>query len=215
MKRFLLFFILLGLLFGGWVFIKRHFFFSYKNITNIRSQGTDIILIGDSITHGFGVGEQDAYPAILERHLGLKLIKEGRDGETTSSALARLDELMLDKNPRIVVVFLGGNDFLQKAPADLVEKNLAEMITKIHKSGTMVVLVGIRTGVLTDDYGKVYERLSKQFGTAYVPNILHNIIGHDELMLDPIHPNEKGHEVIAERILKVLKPLIAESEKYR
>lgn len=183
-------------------------------ITNIDSRGTTIIAFGDSITKGFGIGEENAYPVIVSREIGFPIRNAGLEGDGSASAFSRLEEDVFTHDPWIVIVFLGGNDFLKRTPGSVVRENLSKIIVAIQERGAIVVLVGIET-VVIESYSKIYKDLSEQHHTAYVPDVLRGIIGHNELMVDTVHPNEKGHEIIAERILKVLKPLIEETKTYR
>lgn len=213
-KKFIV--ILFGILFvsgGVGYFIYRNQHRSF-DIANINSGGATIIAFGDSITKGFGVGEENAYPVIVSREIGFPIRNAGFEGDSSASALSRLEEDVFAHDPWIVIVFLGGNDFLKRTPGSVVREHLSQIIAKIQERGAIVVLVGIET-VVIEDYSKIYRDLSKQYRTAYVPDVLRGIIGHNELMVDAVHPNEKGHEIIAERILKVLKPLLEEIQKYR
>ena len=211
MKYLLLFVVFLSIM-GGYIYFAMFRSANYKEITNINSRGETIIALGDSITVGFDLPDkEDAYPAVLSRELGIPVLNAGFSGDTSETGFSRLEKDVFAKNPRIVIVFLGGNDFLSKVPSSHLKENLARIIEAIHEKGAIVVLVGIKTSVLTEDYEPIYKELSATYRTAYVPNVLRRIITNESLMLDSIHPNKEGHILIAKRILEVLNPLNAEA----
>jgi lysophospholipase L1-like esterase len=90
---------------------------NFAQIRNIRSPGETIICFGDSLTEGVGAGEGEDYPSVLSRQLASPVVNAGRRGDTTADALQRLSDTVLIKNPRLVILLLGGNDFLRQATA--------------------------------------------------------------------------------------------------
>ena len=89
---------------------------NFDKIRNIDSAGEAIICFGDSLTEGVGAVEGEDYPTVLSRLLALPVVNAGRRGNTTAQALQRLANAVLDKNPRLVIILLGGNDFLRQLP---------------------------------------------------------------------------------------------------
>ncbi len=174
------------------------YFYSESRITNYPSAGTDIIAFGDSLTYGRG-SSTGGYVGALSRELGMPIINLGISGDTTADALARVGEIS-KYNPKVVILLLGGNDFLAHVPRATTLKNLGEIIEKIQALGSVVLLVDLQ-----DD---VYEPLAKKYQTAYVSNILGGIYGFDEYMSDSLHPNDAGYRIMAERIKVVLEKVI-------
>lgn len=213
--KYLVLFIIVFVIGGSAIYIINFRPVSYARVTNINSRGEAIIAFGDSITEGFGVDKEDAYPAVLSRELGVPVSNRGVSGDTSESGLSRLEKDVFPQNPRVVILFLGGNDFLSKVPAARLRENLSRVIERIHERGAMVVLVGIKTGVTTEDYSFTYKELSETYKTAYVPNVLSGIFTDESLMIDAIHPNKEGHVRIAQKILKVLVPLLKEADGHR
>src|SRR3989344_4700791 len=115
---------------------------------------------------------------------------------------------VLEKNPKLVIVLLGGNDFLTEVPPDETFLNLGEIIDKIQARQAAVLLVGVRGGVLDDPYKQRFEELAKTKNVSYIPNILDGVIGHPDLMTDPVHPNDAGYGKMAERILPALRDIL-------
>ena len=106
------------------------------------------------------------------------------------------------------MILLGGNDVLKRVPKEETFSNLEKIITTFQSKGAVVVLLGVRGGVLNDGYEKDYKALSVKYRTAYVSNVLKNIITKPEYMSDPIHPNDLGYKIIADRVTSVLRKII-------
>src|SRR5437016_3717656 len=116
----------------------------YARVANLDSRGTNVIAFGDSLTAGYGAQPGEDYPSKLSSMIGTTVINAGVSGDTTESALARIESDVLAHNPRIVIVGLGGNDFLQGVPIATTEGNLRATVRAIHGGGAMVVLLGFR-----------------------------------------------------------------------
>ncbi|OGZ45566.1 MAG: hypothetical protein A2756_00945 [Candidatus Ryanbacteria bacterium RIFCSPHIGHO2_01_FULL_48_27] len=166
--------------------------------------GTNIIVFGDSLTEGIGASPGHDFVSLLSRSLGIPIINAGRSGDTTASALGRLERDVLSRDPKVVVVELAGNDSLQRYPIDETFKNLRTIIGRIHAVGGGVVLVGIRGGLLSDRYKSEYRKLVRDTKVSFVPDILGGILGDPKLMYDGIHPNDAGYVIVASRIEPVL-----------
>lgn len=184
-------------------------FFVYKivtpsaRITNYPSSNTGIVAFGDSLVAGVGSTEENDFVALLTRKIGQPIVNLGISGNTTAQGLARINEVT-SRKPKVVLVLLGGNDYLQKVPKETTQKNLETIIKRIQESGAVVVLLGIRGGLLTDPYASMFGDLSARLGTFYVPDVLDGLIGDSTYMSDTVHPNNAGYERIAEKIYPVL-----------
>jgi len=188
---------------------------AFSSIRNLDSRGGSIICFGDSLTEGVGAGNGEDYPSILARRLGVSIINAGRRGDTSADGLARLDQSVLAQNPRLVIVLFGGNDFLRQLAVSETKKNLEEIVRRIQDRGAMVVLAGMRLGLFTDEYGPVYKEIARKQGALYVPEILKGILSDARLKSDSIHPNSAGYQLVAERILQKVKPLLEEADRRR
>jgi len=167
-----------------------------------------IAAFGDSLTAGTGVEPGQAWPAQLEEILGMPVDNRGRAGDTTASGLDRLDEV-LETKPRLVIVGLGGNDFLRQVPRDETERNLKAIVDRLQQGGAAVVLLGMDLGLFTDEYSPIYARVAKEKGAWLIPDTLDGVLDDPLLRQDDrIHPNAAGHRVMAERIAKGLRPLL-------
>lgn len=86
---------------------------------------------------------------------------------------------------------------------------------RIQQQGAMVVLLGMKLGLFTDEYGPVYTKLAKQYGALLIPRVLKGILSDRKLKSDSIHPNSAGYSLMAERILKQVRPLLQEADRSR
>ncbi|MCM8795732.1 MAG: arylesterase [Candidatus Omnitrophica bacterium] len=179
-----------------------------REIKNINSFGTNIICFGDSITLGYGANPAEDYPARLGQMLKLPVINAGIDGDTTSEALRRLDSDVLERNPLLVIIEFGGNDFLRKVPIQITLKNMKEMIEKIQTKGAMVAVVDISSGMFLKDYAKGFAQLAKEKEAIFIPGVLAGIITNPALKSDFIHPNAAGYQLIAQRIYRAILPYL-------
>ena len=178
-----------------------------------------IVVLGDSLTAGFGLPREDAFPARLEAALkarghGWRVIDAGVSGDTSAGGLARLDWMLVDA-PDIVIVELGANDGLRGLPTDRMEANLDAILARIADAGATVLLAGMRAPAnFGADYEAafqaVYERLAARHGVAFYPFFLEGVALEPALnQADGIHPNAAGVDEIVRRIVPHVVALIA------
>ncbi|PCI20313.1 arylesterase [Candidatus Wolfebacteria bacterium] len=170
----------------------------------------EIIAFGDSLVKGFGVLEDKNFTSLLEQRIGIPILNKGIIGDTTETALERLEEDLLFLNPQIVIVLIGGNDVLHYIPVEQTFDNIEHILEKITENGATPLLVGIRGGIFIDRYKESYEVLVTKTQTRFVPDILSGILFNYNFMFDFIHPNARGHEVIADRLEPEVRRLIRE-----
>lgn len=186
-----------------------------------RSQEKKSILIfGDSITAGYGIEPQQAFPALIQEKidsLGLnyEVINGGVSGETSAGGLRRID-WVLQRNIDIMILELGGNDGLRGIDLSSTKENLQQIVDKaLAKNPDMeIVIAGMQVppnlgADYTKEFQELYPALVKKNDLKLIPLILNEVGGRDEFMQpDQIHPNVKGHEVIAETVWEILKPIL-------
>ncbi|MBI3627170.1 MAG: hypothetical protein HY220_00260 [Candidatus Sungbacteria bacterium] len=187
---------------GYWFFTRRHF------MADRPTRGGTIVAFGDSLTEGVGATSGHDYVSVLARRIGMPIINAGRSGDTTATALGRLESDVLDKNPKIVILFLGGNDAIRSRPVAETFANLKDMIEMIHRHGSAVMLIGIHVGLSASTYDTNFADLAEREKTSFVPNILGGILGHDNLMSDGIHPDDQGYRIVADRIEPILMEML-------
>jgi acyl-CoA thioesterase-1 len=189
----------------------RHY--SIGNVRNLDSRGTNVIAFGDSLTAGYGAQPGEDYPSRVSTATATPIINAGVSGDTTEGALARIDRDVLHQDPRIVIVGLGGNDYLQNVPIATTETNLRSIIDKIEGAGAAVILLGFRFPSLNADYEAMYQRLAKSERCLLVANVLSGILTHPELKSDEVHPNARGYQLMADRIAGPLQRVMRASKR--
>jgi lysophospholipase L1-like esterase len=164
-----------------------------------------IVAFGDSLTHGTGASEDTAYPAVLATLTGRTVINAGVPGDTTSSALQRLPEVLAEHEPRLVLICLGGNDMLRKQPEAATENNLRLLVQTIRASGADVVLIGVPAPKLFGGAPDFYDRVAEDMGLPLERDIFSDVLKDNRLKSDPIHANAAGYRVVAERLAEFLR----------
>ena len=183
------------------------YFFGSREVRNYPSRGTDIIAFGDSLVAGVGSSPGHDFVSLLSQKIDQPIINLGVSGETTAGGLARLNELDAYQ-PKVVILLLGGNDYLRRIPRVQTFENLTEIVESIQAKGAIVLLLGIRGGLLNDRFDTEFKKLRNTHDTAYVSDVLEGLLGKQEYMSDEIHPNDAGYARIAERVYPVLAPLL-------
>lgn len=182
-------------------------FFKPSRITNYPSFGKNIVAFGDSLIEGEGSTNESDFVTLLSEEIGEPIINLGVPGNTSEQGLRRIDSV-IKQNPKVVLVLFGGNDFLQGVPIEQTFNNIDNIVKKIQDYGSVVILLGIQGGVLTDPYAPYFKAIAKRRGALYVPNVLDKIIGEENLMSDDIHPNNKGYRIIADKVFPYLEKVI-------
>lgn len=183
------------------------FLFRYSDsppITNYPPKKEAVVAFGDSLVFGQGASEGNDFVSVLSRAIGRPIVNLGVPGDTTEDGLARAD-VALGENPGIVLILLGGNDYLRRVDEEITRANLGALIERFQDAGAVVVLLGVRSGILINGRDDMYEELSETYGTIYVEDVLDGIFGNANLMYDGIHPNDAGYRMIAERLADVFR----------
>ena len=196
-----------GIVIGLFMVIGIYYFFKPEPIINYPSNGTDIIAFGDSLVEGVGSTQGNDFVSLLSKKIGQPIINLGHSGDTTADGVIRISKLD-EYNPKVVILLLGGNDYLKRIPATETFKNLEIIIKNIEARGAIVILVGVQGGILSDHFDKEFKNLRDKYHTAFVSNILSGLLGNPKYMFDGIHPNDIGYSIISERIYSVLIKLI-------
>lgn len=190
------------------VILLTFFFYpSSYEIKNADPTGETIICFGDSLTYGTGSEKGMDYPSQLSRLIGIEVFNAGVPGDTTATALNRIDEI-IGMNPRIVLITLGGNDLKNRVRKEMVFKNLEKLITIIQNNGALVILGGIDVPFWGRGFNKVYVELSEKTGSVLIQNVFKDILGEPRLMSDTIHPNSQGYTIMANHFYKALQPYL-------
>lgn len=183
------------------------FYFRTESIANYPSKGTDIIAFGDSLVEGVGAVEGNDFVSLLSQKIGQPIVNLGHAGDTTADGVARIGALDA-YNPKVVILLLGGNDYLRRVPISGTHKNLEILIQNIQARGAVVLLLGVRGGILNDRFAAEFKNLRDAYHTAFVPDVLDGLLGQGRYMADAMHPNAAGYRIIAERIYPILMEVI-------
>ncbi|HEY3185871.1 MAG TPA: arylesterase [Solirubrobacteraceae bacterium] len=186
-----------------------------------RAEEAVIVALGDSLTAGFGVLPDEAYPAVLEQRLRregyrYRVVNAGVSGDTTAGGLRRVD-WVLRSRPAIVIVALGANDGLRHQSVAAMRDNLTAIVERLRAAGAAVLLAGMR---VPPNYGPEYARafaavftdVARATGVPLASFLLDGVAGEPRLnQPDGLHPTPEGQRVIAERLWPYLKPLLRKS----
>lgn len=193
------------LIIGGLVF---WYFFSGTTVKNYPSTSTGpVIMFGDSLVEGVGASMGQTLPDQLGRLLKVPVLNYGVSGDTTRDALYRLDQVLAER-PKMIIVLLGGNDFLKKIPREETFANLEKIVVAFQGQGAMVVVLGVRSGIVGGGADDEYEDVAKRTSSIYMSDVLSGLFGRTELMSDALHPNDQGYRKIAERLAPLLTPYL-------
>ncbi|MCK2149009.1 MAG: arylesterase [Marinobacter alexandrii] len=185
----------------------------------LANQNT-LLIVGDSLSAAYGVPSDRAWAHLLQERLnnnGLSqwnVVNASISGETTDGGARRLPGLLADNSPDIVVIELGGNDGLRGFPPNVIESNLAQMITQVQDAGARAILVGMQ---IPPNYGQrytqmfadIFPKLSDRYNTALVPFFLQGVYDQEGMMQDDgIHPSAEAQPKLLENVWPVLKPAL-------
>ena len=180
-----------------------------------------VLVLGDSLTKGYGLLPEQAYPALLQEQVkaaGLKdivVLNGGVSGDTTAGGLRRMKWLM-KKRIDVLVIALGGNDGLRGIAPEETTRNLQEIIETARASNPKIelILAGMEMPdnmgeAYTKAYRAIFPSVAKKNGIALIPLLLDGVGGVQELnQPDLIHPNEKGQKKVSATVWKALKPVL-------
>lgn len=190
------------LVLGGifwWFFFSRDW--PVKNYPSAKSG--PVILFGDSLAAGVGATAGNTLGEQLGKLAGTDILNYGVPGDTTRNGLSRLPAALAE-NPKVTLVLLGGNDFLKKIPREEVFQNLEKIVAAFQARGSIVMVLGVRSGIIGGGADEEFEALAKRTGAVYIEDVLSGVFGHSDLMSDAIHPTDLGYGKIAERIAPIL-----------
>lgn len=170
---------------------------------NAIPAGSTVLAFGDSVTFGTGASAGEDYPTRLAELSGWNIVNAGIPGDTAREARGRLGDLLRRHEPVLVIIELGGNDFLRKRSEQAVATDLQAMIAEVQEFGAVPVLVAVprlsllraTAGALKDS--DIYEELASAAGIVLVADIFSDVLSDSDLRADQIHPNATGYRVFA------------------
>ncbi|CAB5138463.1 Arylesterase precursor (EC [Olavius algarvensis associated proteobacterium Delta 3] len=195
-----------------------------SSVTSPAAETTEgtIVAVGDSLTAGYGLSEDQAYPALLEKRLRkngypFSVVNAGISGETSSGARARIGWVMT-LNPDIVILETGANDGLRGIDPALTRENIEAIVTDLNRQGVVVVLAGMKMvknmgREFTDAFEGVYPAIAAEKNAILIPFFLEGVAGEKALnQPDTIHPTAEGYE----KVTDVVYPYVVKAiERFR
>ncbi|ADC72602.1 lipolytic protein G-D-S-L family [Thioalkalivibrio sp. K90mix] len=172
-----------------------------------------VLAFGDSVTHGTGASRGEDFPARLSEITGWQVVNEGVPGDRADTARTRLGRSLREHDPDLVIIGLGGNDFLRQRAASAVKEDLRALIHEVREHGAQPLLLGVpsasafaaATGRLRDD--GLYGELAREEGVPLIGAVLSDVLSSRDLRADRIHPNAAGYQQMAEQIADGLEEL--------
>jgi len=184
-----------------------------------------VLFFGNSLTAGYGVDAEQRFTSLIQEKIDslnypYQVVNAGVSGETTASGNSRLDWVIKQQDVDVFVLELGANDGLRGIPTDETRENLLEMIDKVRKNepGVKILLTGMMVPPnMGPDYSQsfmqIFPEVADQKNTNLMPFLLKDVAGETELNLeDGIHPNEKGHRIVAENLWPYIAELLEKGE---
>ena len=192
-----------------------------ESVIAIRQERQRIVILGDSLTYGYGLDRSESYPFLLQKRLDrsgndYEVVNAGISGDTSAGGLRRLS-WVLECDVRVLIIELGANDGLRGLPVASLRHNLSEIIERAQEKGIAVVLTGMEAppnygSVYTQEFREVYQELARTYQVYFVPFLLEGVAGNPDLNLtDGIHPNASGARIVEETLWDTLKPLLMSS----
>ena len=175
--------------------------------------GATVLALGDSLTAGLGAPTGQDWPSLLSGMTGWRVVNGGVSGDTSSQGLARLPALLQAHHPALVIVGLGGNDFLRRQPADGTRQALTEIVRAVQAQGAQVVLQAIpqptalaAAGLTPADH-PLYAELARELDVPLLENLWGPILVKPELRADTVHANAQGYATFAHSLAQGLRQL--------
>jgi acyl-CoA thioesterase-1 len=173
-------------------------------------KGANVLILGDSLSHGTGAAEGEDYPSLLAASTDWNIINAGVPGDTSADGLQRLPALLERHKIDLLIIELGGNDFIRRVPQQQTVDNLRAILSEARAKGIQPLLLaipafspfGAAIGSLSDH--ELYQALAKETGTPLIEDIFSDVLASNALKSDPIHPNAEGYRLVEEGLRKAL-----------
>lgn len=168
--------------------------------------GTVVLAIGNSVTFGTGADPGEDYPTRLAAITGWDIRNYGVPGDTAAGLSARIDDALAETAPKLVILEIGGNDFLRRHPESAVKDSIRAVLHRVRTAGIPTLLVstpkfsplGAAVGMLPDS--PIYAELAKEEKVPLVSGVFAKVLADPALKSDPIHPNAMGYRKLADGI---------------
>ncbi|GAO37280.1 GDSL family lipase [Sulfuricella sp. T08] len=197
--------------------------FLFWGVAAQATQSAPVVLVfGDSLSASYGIPANSGWVSLLEQRIhqkkpGFRVINASISGETTSGGRYRIEQVLAEHRPALVILELGANDGLRGLPLDAAASNLNAIITACRNSKARVLLIGMR---LPPNYGNaygakfqsIYQQAAQRHKIPLLPFLLEGVADNPELFqADGLHPTTAAQPLIMERVWKLLQPMLAKS----
>ena len=167
--------------------------------------GITVLALGDSLTYGTGASAETSYPTVLAELTGWNVVNAGVPGDTSAQALARLPALLAEHRPKLVIVSIGGNDFLRKLPESDTRANVHAACKLALESGAQVLLVAVPRATVAAALGQMtdhalYAEVAKDLNIPLQREGWGEVLAQAELRSDQVHANAKGYAQFARSV---------------
>ena len=167
--------------------------------------GSTVLALGDSLTYGTGASAETSYPTVLAELTGWNVVNAGVPGDTSAQALAREPALLAEHQPKLVIVSIGGNDFLRKLPESDTRTHVHAICRQALDAGAQVLLVAVPRATLAAALGQMtdhplYAEVAKDLKIPLVRDAWGEVLSKPELRSDTVHANAKGYEQFASSV---------------
>lgn len=189
-----------------------------------QSKMITVLCLGDSLTAGFRLERKQAYPALLTEKMGranfaCEVINAGVSGDTSAGGLRRLPAYVRGRRIDVLILELGINDAFRGTPVGDIRANLQQIIdqTRTRTADVQIIIAGMQLPLFTSDpyiaaFGSLFAELAEKNHAALIPYFLEGIGGDPEMNLgDGIHPNAAGQRLLADRVWRLLEPMLQSS----
>ena len=167
--------------------------------------GSTVLALGDSLTYGTGASAEASYPTVLAELTGWNVVNAGVPGDTSAQALARLPALLAEHRPKLVIVSIGGNDFLRKLPESDTRANVIAICKQALSAGAQVLLVAVPRATMAAALGQMtdhalYAEVAKDLNIPLQREGWGEVLAQAELRSDQVHANAKGYAQFARSV---------------
>ncbi|WP_410498425.1 arylesterase [Chitinibacter sp. S2-10] len=169
--------------------------------------GGVVLAFGDSLTFGTGAASEESYPARLAAKTGWEIVNAGVPGETAAQARLRFVATLDEVKPQLVLLCLGGNDFLRRLDPMETKRELGLMVEELQRRNIPVLLIGVPRLGLGLDTAPLYAELAEHYEIALNDDALEDILAKPSLKSDTVHPNAAGYEMLANQLAEQLAQL--------
>jgi acyl-CoA thioesterase-1 len=169
-----------------------------------------VVILGDSLTYGTGAGSGEDYPSLLAQNTGWDILNAGVPGDTSAEALSRLPDLLDGQKIDLLIVAIGGNDFLRHIPEADTRRHLEAILQQAQAHKTQALLLAIpKLSLLSAAVGSLsdhplYAEIAKQTGTPLVADVFADVLEKKILKADQIHPNAEGYRLVEKNLRQAL-----------